>query len=182
MKAQGYEVNNNVLKQDNKSAILMEKNGKMLSGKRTRHINIRYFFITDQVSKGKVSIEWCPMADMVADIATKPLQSALFKRFRDQIMGVVPMEPSNEDDCTDKTKPMEPSDKGDIKRKPRNGKKSLVPQQEVPQECVGGSFKNNGHAGITACCIGGFDKHFPPHSRKRQTGTFPASQYKKADQ
>ena len=91
------------------------------------------------------------------------------------------MEPNDEDDCTDKTKPMEPGNKGDIKRKPRNGKKSLVPQQEVPQECVGGSFKNDGHAGVTPHHVGGFAKCFLPHSRKRQTGTFPALQYKKAN-
>jgi hypothetical protein len=37
--------------QDNKSSILLEKNGKASSSKCTKHINIRYFFITDRVSK-----------------------------------------------------------------------------------------------------------------------------------
>jgi hypothetical protein len=49
MKAQGYGVKDNVLFQDNKSSILLEKNGKASSSKRTEHINIRYFFITDRV-------------------------------------------------------------------------------------------------------------------------------------
>jgi hypothetical protein len=44
MKAQGYQIKDNILFQDNKSAILLEKNGKALSSKRTKHINIRYFF------------------------------------------------------------------------------------------------------------------------------------------
>jgi hypothetical protein len=47
MKAQGYGVKDNVLFQDNKSSIHLEKNGKASSIKRTKHINIRYFFITD---------------------------------------------------------------------------------------------------------------------------------------
>jgi hypothetical protein len=47
MEAQGYQVNDNVLFQDNKSAILLEKNGKASSSKRTKHISIRYFFITE---------------------------------------------------------------------------------------------------------------------------------------
>jgi hypothetical protein len=47
MKAQGYGVKDNVLFQDNKSSILLEKNGKASSSKRTKHINIRCFFITD---------------------------------------------------------------------------------------------------------------------------------------
>ena len=44
---QGYGVVENLILQDNKSSILLERNGKASSGKRTRHINIRYFFITD---------------------------------------------------------------------------------------------------------------------------------------
>jgi hypothetical protein len=45
LKAQGYVVKDNILHQDNKSAILLERNGKMSSGKRTKHIAIRYFFV-----------------------------------------------------------------------------------------------------------------------------------------
>jgi hypothetical protein len=90
MKAQGYQVNDNVLFQDNKSAILLEKNGKASSSKRTKHISIRYFFITYRVKKGDVSLAWCPTGDMIGEYMTKPLQGALFRKFRDQIMGVVP--------------------------------------------------------------------------------------------
>ena len=41
----------NVIYQDNQSAIRLEKNGKQSSSKRTRHINIRYCFITDGIIK-----------------------------------------------------------------------------------------------------------------------------------
>jgi hypothetical protein len=91
LKAQGYDVKANILFQDNKSSILLEKNGKASSSKRTKHINIRFFFISDRVSQGELSVLWCPTGDMVGDYATKPLQGALFKKFRDQIMGVVPI-------------------------------------------------------------------------------------------
>jgi hypothetical protein len=86
---QGYGIVKNLLLQDNKSSILLERNGKASSGKRTRHINIRYFFITDRVNMKEVSIEWCPTKDMVADFMTKPLQGSHFKRLRDIIMGKV---------------------------------------------------------------------------------------------
>jgi hypothetical protein len=56
MKAQGYGVKDNILFQDNKSSIILEKNGKASSSKRTKHINIQYFFITDQVHKEEVSV------------------------------------------------------------------------------------------------------------------------------
>jgi hypothetical protein len=90
MKTQGYGVKDNVLFQDIKSSILLEKNGKASSSKRTKHINIRYFFITDRVNKEEVSVVWCPAGDVVGDYAVKPLQGALFRKFRDQIMGVTP--------------------------------------------------------------------------------------------
>jgi len=57
MEAQGYEVHDNVLYQDNKSAMLLEKNGKASSTKCTKHINIQYFFITDHIANGDLSIE-----------------------------------------------------------------------------------------------------------------------------
>ncbi len=90
MEAQGYQVQDNILFQDIKSAILLEKNGKASSSKRTKHVNIWYFFITNHVDKGDVSLVWCPTGDMIRDFMTKPLQGALFRKFRDQIMGVVP--------------------------------------------------------------------------------------------
>jgi hypothetical protein len=45
--SQRYGAIENLLLQDNKSSISLERNGKASSGKRTRHINICYFFITD---------------------------------------------------------------------------------------------------------------------------------------
>jgi len=65
MEAQGYHVKDNVLFQDNKSAILLEKNGKASSSKHTKHINIRYFLITNRVNNGDVSLSWCLTGDMI---------------------------------------------------------------------------------------------------------------------
>ena len=90
LKAQGYRVSDNIIFQDNRSTMLLERNGKASSSKRTKHINVRYFFITDRISKGEVRVEWCPTAEMVADFMTKPLQGSTFKKFRDLIMGALP--------------------------------------------------------------------------------------------
>ena len=57
MESQGHGPNNNYIHQDNQSAMKLENNGRGSSGKRTRHINIRYFFITDRVGKGEVEIK-----------------------------------------------------------------------------------------------------------------------------
>jgi hypothetical protein len=91
LEAQGYAVQeNNIVFQDNKSAILLEKNGKVSNSKCTKHINIRYFFVTDMVNSGKLSVEWCLTADMVGVFWTKPSQGSLFRKHRDLIMSVEP--------------------------------------------------------------------------------------------
>jgi hypothetical protein len=86
LEEQGYEIGKNVLYQDNKSAILLEKNGKRSSSKRTRALNIRYFFVTDQVEKGQLTIEYCPTGEMVADYMTKPLTGAAFVKMKKMLM------------------------------------------------------------------------------------------------
>ena len=86
--AQGVSLKDNILYQDNQASMRLEMNGKRSSGQRTRHINIRYFFITDRIEKGEISVEHCPTLDMVGDYFTKPLQGSHFRRLRNTIMGI----------------------------------------------------------------------------------------------
>jgi hypothetical protein len=76
---QSYNMKDNVVYQDNQSAILLERNGRASSGRRTCHVDIRYFFVTDRVKNGKLRIEYCPTGDMWGDFFTKPLQGSAFK-------------------------------------------------------------------------------------------------------
>ena len=70
--------------------MLLEKNGRGSSGKRTRHINIRHFFVADRIASKEVKVEYCPTGDMLADFFTKPLQGTLFRKFRNIIMNCDP--------------------------------------------------------------------------------------------
>jgi hypothetical protein len=88
LEEQGYNVEKNILYQDNKSTILLENNGKRSSSKRTRALNIRYFFMNNQVEKGNLIIEYCPTREMIGDFMSKPLQGKLFQKFFDRIMGI----------------------------------------------------------------------------------------------
>ena len=54
---QGYDVFDNIVYQYNKSAILLENNVKASISKRTKHINIRYSFVTDRIERYELSIE-----------------------------------------------------------------------------------------------------------------------------
>ena len=85
---QGYNAKDTILYQDNKSAILLEKNGKKSSSKRTKHIAIRYYFNTDRVKSDELSIEYCPTGDMFADYFTKPLQGKFFYQLSKEIMNL----------------------------------------------------------------------------------------------
>ena len=60
LQAQGFEVNDNILFQDNQITMKLAKNGRASSRKRTCHINIRYFFITDCIKSNKISVVYCP--------------------------------------------------------------------------------------------------------------------------
>jgi hypothetical protein len=79
---QGYDVGPAVVAQDNKSSILLETNGMKSSTKQTRHINVRYYFVTDRIDKGDMVVEYCPMADMISDVLIKPLQGSAFCKLR----------------------------------------------------------------------------------------------------
>jgi hypothetical protein len=85
---QGYGVQAAILNQDKLSAILLEKNGKASSGKRTKHINVRYFFIKDRIGSGEITVKHCPATEMLADRFTRPLQGTMFRKFRAEIQGV----------------------------------------------------------------------------------------------
>ena len=85
----GYGIRNNVIYQDNESAIKMERNGRNSCTGNSRHVDIKYFWVKDKVDKKEVRIEYCPTTLMLADYFTKPLQGNLFRRFRQVIMGYV---------------------------------------------------------------------------------------------
>jgi hypothetical protein len=97
LEAQGYHVKENVIYRDNQSSMKLEINGKQSSGKRTRHFNIKYFYITDLIQRGEVSTKYCSTDHMIADYMTKPLTGEKFHQFRQAIMNF----PSDKDE--DKT-------------------------------------------------------------------------------
>ena len=87
IEAQGYNVKLSTIYQDNQSTILLENNGQA-SSKRTKHINVRYFFVTDRVKSKEVTIQYCPTKEMKADFFTKPLQGRLFYKLRAEVMNM----------------------------------------------------------------------------------------------
>jgi hypothetical protein len=54
---QEFVVKLHIIYQDNTSTMKLERNGKESSGKRTRHFDIKYFYVTDLISRDEVEIE-----------------------------------------------------------------------------------------------------------------------------
>ena len=69
---------------DNQSAIAVTKNG--IKGERTKHIDIKYHFVTETVQRGDVTLQWIPTTDQQADIFTKALAAPVFENLRKQLM------------------------------------------------------------------------------------------------
>jgi len=88
MGAQGYKPNI-ILSKDNESEIRMLVNGKASCTSNSKHVAIKYFWCTDRIRQGNISVRYCPTEKMIADCMSKPLQGKLFVTFRNYIMGWV---------------------------------------------------------------------------------------------
>ena len=88
MEAQAYEIEENILYQNNQSMMRLLEYKKRSSGKWTRALNIQYFFLHDQAKKGNLKFGYCPTGEMLGDYNTKLLNGALFKQMRMRLMGM----------------------------------------------------------------------------------------------
>ncbi|CAI5474706.1 unnamed protein product [Closterium sp. Yama58-4] len=62
---------------DNQSAIrIANKSG---FANRTKHIALRYFFVKDEIEKGRLELSYCPTSEMAADYLTKKLGKQKFE-------------------------------------------------------------------------------------------------------
>ena len=66
----------------------MLKNGIRSAGAKSRHIDIRFFWISDRLKIEKIKLEYCPTELMLGDFFTKALQGKLFENMRDVIHGI----------------------------------------------------------------------------------------------
>ena len=60
--------------QDNQSTTKLHENGRWSSHKHTQHLNIKYFFMKDQIEQGHFKIQYYPTDKMNSDLLTKPIQ------------------------------------------------------------------------------------------------------------
>ena len=66
----------------------LENNGKTSSTKNTRHMEIRYFFIKDNIWRNELSVKYCPTDIILGDYYTKPQQGIRMRRSRVAILNL----------------------------------------------------------------------------------------------
>ena len=65
---------------DNQGALVLIKNAYL--NERLKHVNIYYYFIRDLAEKGKLRVDYIPIAKIVANGITKLLIRVIFERFK----------------------------------------------------------------------------------------------------
>lgn len=69
--------------EDNQGAIELTKNPKFHN--RTKHVDIAFHFVREQVNRDVMSVVYCSTDNMLADIMTKALPRKTFENFRDML-------------------------------------------------------------------------------------------------
>jgi hypothetical protein len=133
IQVQEYEAECVGLYQDNISTQLLIKNGKMSSGKKTKHIKAKFFLVKDRVDDGEIKVIDCPTEVMWADIMTKPLQGTAFRVMRAKLMNCpVNYEDPSEEETTEAKRAQPIS-----ALKTVTWKSDVASPFKTPQECVG---------------------------------------------
>ena len=83
----GVEIGTVLIMQDNQATISMTRNP--VHHKRSKHIDIKYHFVRNEVARKNIKLQYCDSKSMIADVLTKPLPRDCFQRLSES-MGLVP--------------------------------------------------------------------------------------------
>jgi hypothetical protein len=76
--------------EDNSACVFLSEKPN-LNGRRTRHMQLRWHWMQEQVKAGLVKLVHVPTEDQVADILTKPVDRPIFNRLSAVMMGEAPL-------------------------------------------------------------------------------------------
>jgi hypothetical protein len=86
IQSQGYDMKTIKLYQDNRITELLMKNGRFSSGKSTKHIKAKFFFIRDRIDSREMRVKHQPTEEMWVNILTTPLQRTAFRKMHAKLM------------------------------------------------------------------------------------------------
>jgi hypothetical protein len=134
MQSQGNGVEIVELYQDNKSTELLMTNGRFSSGKRTKHIKAKFFFIKDKINNKEMRVVHQPTEEMWADVLTKPLQGRAFKKMCAKLMNC---EVNYKEEQARKGDKQQANAKVGIRKGTATGRVTKRGPTQPLQECVG---------------------------------------------
>ncbi|KAK3788830.1 hypothetical protein RRG08_032853 [Elysia crispata] len=70
---------------DNQGAIALSKNP--VHHQRSKHIDIRYHFVRDEISNGLMKVQYVPSEENLADVFTKPVSKVKMQKFKTLLLG-----------------------------------------------------------------------------------------------
>lgn len=73
-----------ILYGDNQSTQSLTRNG--IKSERTKHVDIKYQFVTDEVARGRVQLQWVATTQQLADVLTKALGAQQHKALVQRLM------------------------------------------------------------------------------------------------
>jgi hypothetical protein len=85
LKEMGHSQSPTVIYEDNQGAIAMTQHNAFHD--RSKHVDLRYHYIREQLAAGEVEVSYCPTADMLADLFTKPLGPEKLPALVSKILG-----------------------------------------------------------------------------------------------
>ena len=80
-----------IIREDNTSCISVVTKGQVTE--RSKHFNLDFFYVTEQIELGNIKVVYCETSDMVADIFTKPLHGPQFHKLRRRFVSGMDPEP-----------------------------------------------------------------------------------------
>ena len=81
----GHQYEPVLIFEDNQGTIALAQNP--VNRQRSKHIDIRYHFIRSALSSGTIKLQYCPTANMIADVMTKPATRFKLESFKNFLFG-----------------------------------------------------------------------------------------------
>lgn len=79
---------------DNQSSIAIAKHDR--DHERTKHMNIKYCLVRDEIKRGEIDVKWVASKDQIADIFTKTITPHFFFQHREKLVHEMNMNESGE--------------------------------------------------------------------------------------
>jgi hypothetical protein len=88
MESLGFKQDIITVFEDNQSSIILANKSRGTTITRTKHLQVRYFYVKQMIDQKLIQIEYLPTQEMMADILTKPMGGKLFFKLRDLILNI----------------------------------------------------------------------------------------------